>query len=194
MHSNNNLLKLSEKYIEGYNGLIVNYKGYNIKDKKNLLTLSSIENTIRTITPHESELEKILESSLKIVKINYLYNKVSFEVGYNENGKKIFYMPDFIITDIEKNNKTIFIEIHGHTLFNDHTIEKYSKFYSKYNKYIYFIIITNKVDKELNEKLYNLDNKISDEIWYFNGEAARQNIIDALSNMLTSSLLRKNRS
>ncbi|MGC8680094.1 MAG: hypothetical protein ACP5RI_01630 [Candidatus Micrarchaeia archaeon] len=117
--------------------------------------------------PYKSYFEKVVADVLKNHNISFCYDCLSLPLD-SENGKTYFYTPDFILNDVSIKGKTILVEPHGKTLFNEGIIKKYLNFMHKYNDYIYLIILTNE-DKNTVKNLINyVENKgkIADEIYY----------------------------
>ncbi|MGC8680050.1 MAG: hypothetical protein ACP5T6_01985 [Candidatus Micrarchaeia archaeon] len=72
------------------------------------------------------------------------------------------------MNNVSINEKTVLIEPHGKTLFNEGVIKKYLSFMHKYKDYVYFIILTNEDKSTIKNLINRVENKgeIADEIYY----------------------------
>ncbi|MEM3875833.1 MAG: hypothetical protein QXP35_02050 [Candidatus Micrarchaeaceae archaeon] len=97
--------------------------------------------------------------------INIKNNFISTNIKIN-NKEEIF-RPDFIINDLNIDNKTLLLEPHGKQYFSDKKILKYKNFMDFFKDEYYVVLITDASPKILKNKLNKLNLKfynICDEV------------------------------
>jgi len=139
---------------------------YNGKIPKLLRKLCDENNSNK---PQTSLFEQLVKDNLERLRIDFLYNKVSFYVGEYE-GKKYYYTPDFLLPNLTIYNKLVFLESHGATLFNDGVIKKYNGFMNLYKDLYYLIILTNEKKDNIKNIIKKFNGiEIANEIIYIKG-------------------------
>ncbi len=107
-----------------------------------------------------TQIPKLFSSDLFL---NKNTNSKSLNSNNINNYEDIFiFRPDFIIKNIQINNKSLIIEPHGKQFFSKKTIKKYKKFMDYFKHNYYFVIISDITMANLTTKLEIEKLKITD--------------------------------